>query len=112
LSLVAAHAAARATLPAFMRFVPPARPDGLSTHAGQPSPQCAAIAIGLGLLALGAALGLAAAAICLVLAGAVWIFMAWLTVRQIGGQTGDVLGALEQLNEIVILLAAVATLKA
>jgi adenosylcobinamide-GDP ribazoletransferase len=112
LALVAAHAGARATLPAFMRFVPPARPDGLSARAGQPSPQCVAIALLLGAAVLGAALGLAAAAIAGVLAAAVWIAMAWLSVRQIGGQTGDVLGALEQANEIVILLTAVALLKA
>ena len=112
LTLVAAHAGARATLPAFMRFVPPARPDGLSARAGQPSPQCVAIALLLGAAALGAALGLAAAAIAAILAAAVWIVMAWLSVRQIGGQTGDVLGALEQANEIVILLTAVALLKA
>ena len=35
-------------------------------------------------------------------------FMAWLCQRQIGGQTGDVLGALEQIGEIVVLLVAVA----
>jgi adenosylcobinamide-GDP ribazoletransferase len=112
LALAASHAAARATLPAFMRFVPPARPDGLSAQAGQPSPQCVAIALLLGGAALGAALGLAAAVIAAILAAAVWIAMAWLSVRQIGGQTGDVLGALEQANEIVILLTAVALLKA
>ncbi len=32
--------------------------------------------------------------------------MAWLSIRQIGGQTGDVLGALEQISEILILLTA------
>jgi adenosylcobinamide-GDP ribazoletransferase len=111
LALVAAHAAARASLPAFMRFVPPARPDGLSADAGQPSPQCAAVALLLGIAVLGAALGFAAAMVGAILAAAAWIFMARLSVRQIGGQTGDVLGALEQLNEIVILLTAVALLK-
>jgi adenosylcobinamide-GDP ribazoletransferase len=34
--------------------------------------------------------------------------MAWLCRRQIGGQTGDVLGALEQVGEIVVLLTAAA----
>ena len=33
--------------------------------------------------------------------------MARLSLSQIGGQTGDVLGALEQVSEIVILLVAV-----
>jgi cobalamin synthase len=32
-------------------------------------------------------------------------------VQQIGGQTGDVLGALEQINEILILLTAAALVK-
>jgi adenosylcobinamide-GDP ribazoletransferase len=32
--------------------------------------------------------------------------MAWLSVRQIDGQTGDTLGALEQASEIAVLLVA------
>ena len=32
--------------------------------------------------------------------------MAWLATRQIDGQTGDVIGALEQVSEIVVLLVA------
>jgi adenosylcobinamide-GDP ribazoletransferase len=111
LALIAAHAAARATLPAFMRFVPPARPDGLSALAGQPSPQSVAVALVLGAAALLATLGLGVTLIAVLFLGAAWIFMAWLCVRQIGGQTGDVLGALEQVNEIVVLLTAVAMLK-
>ena len=34
--------------------------------------------------------------------------MRWLCLRQIGGQTGDTAGALEQIGEIAILLTAVA----
>ena len=37
--------------------------------------------------------------------------MGWLSTREIGGQTGDVAGALEQVNENVILLAAAVLLK-
>src|SRR5215467_10802033 len=47
-SLIAAHASARAALPAFMRFVPPARLDGLSAEAGRPALRSAAIAVALG----------------------------------------------------------------
>ena len=108
LALIAAHASARATLPAFMRFVPRARPDGLSAQAGQPSARCVTVAVVLGVALLGIALGLAAALIGILLAASAWFFMAWLSVRQIGGQTGDVLGALEQICEILILLTAVA----
>jgi adenosylcobinamide-GDP ribazoletransferase len=32
--------------------------------------------------------------------------MAWIAILQIGGQTGDVLGAVEQVSEILILLTA------
>jgi len=108
-ALIAAHAGARAALPAFMRFVPPARLDGLSAQAGQPPLRSAAVAILLGVLVLASALGLAATMIGLLLATCAGLLMAWLSVRQIGGQTGDVLGAMEQIIEIVILLTALAT---
>jgi adenosylcobinamide-GDP ribazoletransferase len=107
-ALVAAHVSGRAALPAFMHFVPPARPDGLSAQAGQPTRRSVAIAVLLGMVTLGVSLGLAAAMIGLVLAASASLFMAWLSVRHIGGQTGDVLGALEQIIEIIILLTAVA----
>jgi adenosylcobinamide-GDP ribazoletransferase len=45
----------------------------------------------------------------LVLATCAGLLVAWLSMRQIGGQTGDVLGALEQIGEITILLVAAAT---
>ncbi|MGA8821053.1 MAG: adenosylcobinamide-GDP ribazoletransferase, partial [Xanthobacteraceae bacterium] len=53
-------------------------------------------------LCLGLGHGLAA---LIVLAIAV-LLMAWLSANQIGGQTGDVLGAVEQVSEIVVLLVA------
>jgi adenosylcobinamide-GDP ribazoletransferase len=107
-SLIASHVAARAALPVFMRFVPPARFDGLSAQAGQPAVRSVAVAVLLGVLVLVTALGFAATLIGLVLAACAGLFVAWLSLRQIGGQTGDVLGALEQIIEIVILLTALA----
>jgi adenosylcobinamide-GDP ribazoletransferase len=107
-ALIATHVSARALLPGFMRFVPPARFDGLSAQAGQPTLRSAISAVLLGVLVTAAALGLAAAIVGLVVAICTGLIMAWLAMRQIGGQTGDVLGALEQIIEIVILLTAVA----
>ena len=109
-ALIAAHAAARATLPAFMRFVPRARSDGLTARAGQPSMTGVLVAglFGLAALALGLDPLTAIAVIVLLVAAA--SFMAWLALRQIGGQTGDVLGALEQAGEILVLLAAASRL--
>jgi adenosylcobinamide-GDP ribazoletransferase len=112
MALIAAHASARATLPTFMRLVPPARSDGLSVFAGRPPRESAAAAGLLGLIALGFGLGPVTAIIGFLLLSSAGVFMAWLSVKQVGGQTGDVLGALEQINEILILLTAATLLKA
>src|SRR6516164_6850538 len=104
-ALIAAHASARGALPLFMRLLPNARSDGLSAAVGRP-PVASIIAAGfLGALAL--AWGLAAAGIIglLLILSAIG-FVSWLSGNQIGGQTGDVVGALEQINEVAILLTA------
>jgi adenosylcobinamide-GDP ribazoletransferase len=108
LALIAAHAAGRAVLPACMRFIPPARSEGLSAAAGRPPALGVAAALLLGVAALGFALGVWLAAAALALVAVAVLIMARLAVRQIGGQTGDVLGATEQLAEIAVLLAATA----
>lgn len=110
-ALIAAHVSARAALPLFMRFVPPARADGLSAQAGRPPPLSVVVAALLGALTPAVAFGLAPAAIALALAISAGLLIAWLSMRQIGGQTGDVLGALEQCIEIVILLGAAAMVR-
>jgi len=107
-ALVAAHAAARAALPVFMRAVPAARRDGLAAEAGVPSRRSAAAAGAIGVVALGLALGPAGGAIALALVAAAGACIGRLAMRQIGGHTGDVLGALEQASEIAILLVAAA----
>jgi adenosylcobinamide-GDP ribazoletransferase len=108
LALCAAHTAARAGVPAFMSLVPPARPDGLSASAGSPPGRSVAIAFALGTLALVLALGPAKALVGLILLSLGGFMLARLAIRQIGGQTGDILGAFEQLGEILILLVAAA----
>jgi adenosylcobinamide-GDP ribazoletransferase len=105
-ALLSTHAAARAGVPAFMLLVPPARPDGLSASAGSPPGRSAAIAFALGTLALALALGPGKALIGLILLTLAGLLLARLAIRQIGGQTGDVLGAFEQIGEILILLVA------
>jgi adenosylcobinamide-GDP ribazoletransferase len=107
-ALVAAHVSARAVLPAFMHVVPPARVDGLSARAGQPALRAAAAAAFVGVLTLALTMGFTAAVMGLLLAMIAGFLTAGLCLRQIGGQTGDVLGALEQVVEIIILLTAVA----
>jgi adenosylcobinamide-GDP ribazoletransferase len=88
--------------------LPYARKDGLAANAGRPDSATAAIG---GALALIIALLLLpwVEALCAALAAvAAAIGMAILAQRQIGGQTGDVLGGAEQVAEtaILVLLAA------
>lgn len=108
--LIAAHALARGVLPLMAMNLPYARKDGLAANAGPPDFATAASAGGLAFVialvvlpwrdAFGAALVAAGCA-----AG-----MGWLAQRQIGGQTGDVLGGAEQLGETAILLLLAAML--
>ena len=109
--LIAAHTAARAGMPLFMGLVPRARVDGLSVGVGRPLPVSVAAAVLLGVIALFVALGPAAGFFAIVLLAAALALLAWLCIRQFGGQTGDVLGAVEQLGEIAILLVAAASLR-
>jgi len=102
----AAHAGARATLPVFMRRAPLARPDGLSAGAGRPPSGTPTIAVLLGLVALLIGLGFGGALIAASLLVLGVGLLAWIAIRQVGGQTGDVLGAVEQAGEILILLVA------
>lgn len=108
LALCSAHAAARAGVPAFMSLVPPARPDGLSASVGSPPGPSVAIAFALGTLCLALALGPGKALVGLILLSLAGLVLARLAIRQIGGQTGDILGAFEQTGEILILLVAAA----
>ncbi|MCT8330194.1 adenosylcobinamide-GDP ribazoletransferase [Albidovulum sediminis] len=97
-ALVAMAAASRATMPAALALMPPARPDGLGRAAAtEEVPALPAAVLGfvcllpLGVFAaLAMALSISLAALALGL----------LARRQIGGQTGDVLGAMQQAGEI------------
>jgi adenosylcobinamide-GDP ribazoletransferase len=103
-SLIAAHALARGVLPMMSMSLPMARKDGLATHAGRPDMATAGIAGGLALIIAVLSLPLIEALYAALAAIAGAIGMAWLARRQIGGQTGDVLGAAEQVGETAILL--------
>src|SRR6516164_29434 len=110
-ALVAAHASGRAALPAFLCWVPPARSDGLSADAGKPPAASAAAAAFIGACILLVAFGARGALLCLLLLSLTSVAMAWLSLRQIGGQTGDAAGALEQAGECLVLLAAAVLLR-
>jgi adenosylcobinamide-GDP ribazoletransferase len=103
-SLIAAHALARGVLPAMSISLPYARKDGLAVNAGRPDLTTAVTAAALAALISVVALPLRDALPSMLAAVACAAGMAWLAHRQIGGQTGDVLGAAEQLGETAILV--------
>ncbi|MDX8507034.1 adenosylcobinamide-GDP ribazoletransferase [Mesorhizobium captivum] len=105
LALLAAHASSRGLFGAFMRLLPPARADGLSANAGSVSAETAIVGGALGAVAL-LALGLGGAIAALILLGLLFAAFRALCLSQIGGQTGDTIGALQQLAEIAVLLVA------
>ena len=109
-ALLASHAGARASLPLFMALLPRARTEGLSAYAGRPPWSSVWVSLALGLAALLLGLGFWAGWLALLALLMAALCLAWLALRQIGGYTGDVLGALEQVGEIAILLVAVALL--
>jgi adenosylcobinamide-GDP ribazoletransferase len=105
-ALVAAHAVSRGLLPGLMLWLDPARSDGLGAEAGRPLPPAATAAALIGLIVALIALGLGRGITAMVLAAAVMAGLALLARRRIGGYTGDVLGAAQQVGEVVMLLAA------
>ncbi len=107
-ALLAAGALSRAPLPAAMTFWPAARPDGLAAGAGRPHPGQALATLGVALLASLGLLPPAAAALSVAAAfAAAWLIGA-AAQRQLGGITGDVLGAGQQAAEIAVLLVLAA----
>jgi adenosylcobinamide-GDP ribazoletransferase len=106
LALICAHVSARACLPAFMYLVPPARADGLSSGAGQPPFASVITALLLGIVSLLLAFGPTGAMVTMLLLLLVALVLARVATRQFGGQTGDVLGALEQIGEAAVLLVS------
>jgi adenosylcobinamide-GDP ribazoletransferase len=108
LALIAAHTASRAALPVVMRWLEPARDDGLGAMAGTPGPAPMLVALAIGILVALGMLGPVRGAVALVASGMAAAAMAMLARRQIGGYTGDVLGAVQQIGEIVMLLVAAA----
>lgn len=106
-AIIAVAALSRAPMAAIMAGLPNARGAGLSHQVGRPTRQAAVLAAGMAL-----AIALAAAdraALPMVLAVVLAsICTAALAKAKIGGQTGDVLGAAQQIAEMTALCVAAA----
>ena len=105
-AIIAAACASRAALPAMMLWLPPARTDGRSHEAGTPDRRSAIEAAVLGLVALVLCLGVIAALIAAALIALFIALFGRYLLHRLGGQTGDTLGASQQVCEILVLLVA------
>ena len=107
-ALIAAHALSRGNLAAIMAALPLARSDGLAVMTGRPGGSDAvaafALSVAVALLCLDGQIALVAILACIV----VQLALALQARRQIGGVTGDVLGAAQQLGEAAVLLVVAA----
>ncbi|SHH69426.1 adenosylcobinamide-GDP ribazoletransferase [Cognatishimia maritima] len=102
--LLAVETLSRACMPAVMSALPQARDTGLSKSQGRPASKTAMLSAGLGALIALICVGWAAITLVALAALAVWL-IGTLADRKIGGQTGDVLGATQQIVLLVSLLA-------
>jgi adenosylcobinamide-GDP ribazoletransferase len=92
----------RAILPVVMTSLPTARRSGLSHSVGMPDKKTSAIALGIGVTLAALLMGPV-----IILPMIVSFFGVFLLCRvalaKIGGQTGDILGAAQQVSEVLIL---------
>lgn len=103
-ALVAVAALSRAGIVAVLHVLPPARADGLGRGAGRAGRQMVIAALVLAalpalLFTLTGIWGMAAVGGLLLGGMTVQVFVAWQSMRALGGQTGDVLGAVQQGGE-------------
>ena len=109
-ALLATSALSRAAVVALMEWLAPARRDGLGADAGRPGGLNLGLALAIAIIATLVALGPGAGTAALI-AGAVGAgAVGWLAQRQIGGHTGDVLGAGQQGAETLALVTLAAML--
>lgn len=101
-ALVAAAAVSRAVMPAVMTFGTPAKSDGLGATAGKPAASAwgSALLLAAGICAIAAPTGWFA---CTIAAAAGAALVSWFARRNLGGYTGDVLGAAQQVAELFAL---------
>ncbi len=110
LVIVASHVMARSAAVVVMAILPSARAEGLGADYGKTLPFVPTmVAAGLGLIGAIVAFGVLAPAVVASVVAAGVVVSAW-AVRKIGGATGDILGAVEQVSECAVLLTGVAVL--
>jgi len=110
-ALIAAAMAGRAAMIVPLLLLRPARTDGMASGMGHVPQWSAALGLGLTGLVLLFLLPVGGAFAVAVSAGAAALAMTWLVRAQLGGHTGDTLGAVEVVVECVTLTVLTAVLR-
>ncbi|MBN9021473.1 MAG: adenosylcobinamide-GDP ribazoletransferase [Rhizobiales bacterium] len=112
LVLVAAEALSRGAVVRFWQELPAARLTGLAHETGPPDPNAAVTALVAGIVIAMAlvwpAIGFGAAVLGILLAAVATYIFGRLSLREIGGRTGDTLGACQQIAAIAFLIGVAA----
>ena len=109
-AVIAAGALSRVPMAVLMALMPNARRAGLSHSVGQPAFGTALVALVLALTLATVVVGPVATLLAALLAALPCAGLALLARARIGGQTGDILGASQQLAEAAVLAACAASL--
>lgn len=106
-AILAAVTLSRAPMAVLMAWLPNARTGGLSSAIGRPGTRAAAIAVILA-LGIGAILTMDLLLMARMVLGAALVtgLVGLVALRRIGGQTGDILGATQQLSLLGALIGA------
>lgn len=105
--VIAAAMLSRASMPVLMAMMPHARDTGLSRSVGKPAIHPVIIGVAIATVLSLILIGWGALA-CVIIAGLVAGGWSLIAHQKIGGQTGDVLGAVQQLTETAVLLTLLA----
>jgi adenosylcobinamide-GDP ribazoletransferase len=110
--LVAAEAVSRAAMVRFWQELPAARLTGLAHETGPPDQQASVTALVIGavlaIVLVWPAMGFASAMLGILLAALATYIFARLSHREIGGRTGDTLGACQQVAAVAFLIGVAA----
>jgi adenosylcobinamide-GDP ribazoletransferase len=113
MALIAAEVVSRAAMVQLWTALPPARFEGLASETGRPSSEtrwtAIAIAVAAALIAGTLGTGLFDAVVALIVAGLASYAFQFACASQIAGQTGDTLGAAQQIALVTFLMAIVAS---
>ena len=113
-AMIAAATWSRALFAPTIRWLDNAREDGLGANAGTPNEGTSwlglLLAAALSLLVLLTPAGFGVATI-LAAGGLAAFLVGWIALKQIGGYTGDTLGAAQQAAEMAVLIAASAIIQ-